>query len=242
VGSTLAFLSSTTLADSLLVKGFPFDPQKDIAPVIVAADFPVALAVSPRLGVRSLADYIQFVKSGDANARRVGNTNINAVFAVINRTMSETLGANLVSVDYGGAVSLVSDLERGAIPAGLSNIASFLPAHRGGRVRLLMTTGTERLAVPGIPNAVSLDLPELNIEEWAGFFISPETEPALQEEWNDRLASALTDSLLIDDLRGLGVRVTATTIEEAKSRLRLYMTTWRQRLDNLGLASQDKPR
>ena len=36
-GSTLAFLSSTTLADSLLAKDFPFDPQKDIAPLIVAA-------------------------------------------------------------------------------------------------------------------------------------------------------------------------------------------------------------
>jgi tripartite-type tricarboxylate transporter receptor subunit TctC len=236
VGSTLAFLSSTTLADSLLAKDFPFDPQKDIAPLIVAADFSVALAVSPSLGVRSLADYTQFVKSGDANARRVGNTGTDAVFAVFNRTLNEALGASLVPVDYGGAVSLVNDLERGAIPAGLSSIASFLPAHRGGRVRLIMTTGATRLAVPGIPNAVSLDLPELNIEEWVGFFISPETEPALQEEWNDRLASALTDPLLIDDLRGLGVSVTATTIEEAKSRLRLYMTTWRQRLDNLGLA------
>src|SRR5205085_7077180 len=105
------------------------------------------------------------------------------------------------------------DLARGAIPAGLSNIASFLPAHRGGRVRLILTTGTERLAVPGIP--MSLDLPELNIEEWVGFFISPATEPALQEEWNDRLALTLTDPLLADDLRGLGVRVTATTIDEA---------------------------
>jgi len=242
VGSTLAFLSSTTLADSLLAKNFPFDPQKDIAPLIVAADFPVALAVSPRLGVRSLADYTQFVKSGDPATRRVGNTGTDAVFALFNRTLSEALGANLIPVDYGGAVSLVNDLERGVIPAGLSNIASFVPAHRGGRVRLILTTGTDRLAVPGIPNAVSLDLPELNIGEWVGFFISPETEPALQEEWNDRLASALTDPLLIDDLRGLGVHVTATTIEEAKSRLRLYMTTWRQRLDNLGLAPQDKPR
>src|SRR5215475_9794401 len=242
VGSTLAFLSSTTLADSLLVKNFPFDPQKDIAPLIVAANYPVALAVSPRLGIRTLDEYIQFVKAGDADARRVANTSIAAVLAVINRTMREALGANLIPVDYGGAVSLVNDLERGAIPAGLSNIASFLPAHRGGRVRLILTTGTERLAVPGVPNAMSLDLPQLNMEEWVGFFISPETEPALQEEWNDRLASALTDSLLIDDLRGLGVHVTATTIEEAKSRLRLYMTTWQQRLDDLGLAPQDKPR
>jgi len=235
VGSTLAFLSSTTLADSLLVKDFPFDPQKDIAPLIVAANFPVALAVSPRIGVRSFDDYIQFVKSGDADARRVGNTNIAAILAVLNRTMREALGANLVPVEYGGAVPLVNDIERGIIPAGLSSIASFLPAHRGGRVRLIMTTGTERLAVPGIPTAVSLDLPQLNSEEWVGFFVSPETEPALQEEWNDRLASAVTDSLLIDDLRGLGVQVTATTIEEAKKRLRIYMTTWRQRLDDLGL-------
>jgi tripartite-type tricarboxylate transporter receptor subunit TctC len=236
VGSTLAFLSSSTLADSLLAKDFPFDPQKDVAPLIVAANYPVALAVSPRLGVRTLDEYIQFVKSGDADARRVGNTSIAAVLAVLNRTMREALGANLVSVDYSSAVSMVNDLERGGIPAGLSNIASFLPAHRGGRVRLILTTGTERLAVPGVPNAMSLDLPQLNMEEWVGFFISPETEPGLQEEWNDRLGSALTDSLLIDDLRGLGVHVTATTIEEAKSRLRLYMTTWRQRLDDLGLA------
>jgi tripartite-type tricarboxylate transporter receptor subunit TctC len=242
VGSTLAFLPSTTLADSLLAKDFPFDPQKDIAPLIVAANFPVALAVSPRLGIRSFDEYIQFVKSGDADARRIGNTNVDAILAVINRTMREALGANLVPVDYGGAVPLLNDLERGAIPAGLSNIAAFLPAHRGGRVRLILTSGTERLAVPGIPNAVGLDLPELNIEEWVGFFISPETEPALQEEWNDRLASALTDSLLIDDLRGLGVHVTATTIEETKSRLRLYLTSWRQRLDDLGLAPGDKPR
>ena len=65
VGSTLAFLSSTTLADSLLVKDFPFDPQKDIAPLIVAANFPVALAVSPRIVTAQSHDALRGARGRD---------------------------------------------------------------------------------------------------------------------------------------------------------------------------------
>ena len=73
-GTTLAFLASTTLVAKLGPTEYPFDPQGDLTPISLAGTWPMGLAVSPRIGVGTFAEYLAWLKSGDAERQRFGNT------------------------------------------------------------------------------------------------------------------------------------------------------------------------
>src|ERR1700761_374230 len=61
-GSIIAFMPSTTLALSVAQATVSFDPMLDFAPITVAGTFQTALAVTPKAGVHSFEEYIEWAK------------------------------------------------------------------------------------------------------------------------------------------------------------------------------------
>src|SRR5262249_6878787 len=65
---------STTLALKAVADPFPFDPQKDFTSPGVIGTFQTAIATSRTIDVRSLAEYVDWVKAGDTGRTRLGIT------------------------------------------------------------------------------------------------------------------------------------------------------------------------
>jgi tripartite-type tricarboxylate transporter receptor subunit TctC len=235
-GSQLALLSSTTLVSRLGTKDFPFDPIKDIAPVTLVGTFPIAFAVSRSLGVETFGDYLQWLKAGDADRRRIAVSSNIAFVKVLNTLLSESTGETLEGVSYRGAVPMIADLERGRIPATVNTLTSLLPAHRGGRLRILLTTGAQRLAVAhDIPTATELGFPKLNMEEWFAFFVPPKTPAPLVAELNQRLGAVINDPGVVDEVRPIGLDVQTSTPEELTARIEAHQRAWETRMKAAGM-------
>ena len=235
-GSQLALLSSTTLIAKLTMKDYPFDPLKDIAPVIQVGDFPIAFAVSRKLGVSTFAEYLQWVKEGDASRRKIAVSSNVAFIQVLNVLLGKAIGEALEVVSYRGPIAAVSDVEQGRIPASCNTVTSLLPAHRGGRVRILMTTGAKRLQVASdIPTASELGYPKLDMREWFGFFAPPATPPAVINEWNRRLSLAIGDAAVGDVLRPLGLELETSTPAELAARVASHQMEWETRMKTAGM-------
>jgi len=101
-GSQLALLSSTTLVARLATKDFPFDPFKDVAPVIQVGNFSIALAVSRTLGVSTFDEYLQWLKGGDAQRHRVAVSSNVAFIEVLNVLLGKAIGQTLTPASFGG--------------------------------------------------------------------------------------------------------------------------------------------
>lgn len=235
-GSHLALLSSTTLVAKLLSRDFPFDPLRDIAPVIQVGDFPIAFAVSRSLGVSTFGEYLQWLKKDDPQSRKVAVSS-NIVFVqVLNALLSKAVGETLEAVSYRGSVASVADLEQARIPASVNTVTSLLPSHRGGRVRILMTTGAKRLAVASdIPTAMELGYPQLDMREWFAFFAPPATPPAVIAEWNSRLALAIGDPAVAGVLRPLGLEIEISTPAQLGARVAAHQQEWEKRMRAVGM-------
>src|SRR5581483_8692990 len=134
-GSMLAFLASTTLVSKLAERDFPFDPLVDLAPVSLAGTWPMGLAVSPRMGVSSLKDYLAWLRAGDSERHKVGSTASNAFVQAFNLMFAREIGVPLTVEPYRGTQPMVNDLAEGRLPAAISGIVSLLEHHRGGRLR-----------------------------------------------------------------------------------------------------------
>jgi tripartite-type tricarboxylate transporter receptor subunit TctC len=235
-GTMLAFLASTTLVAKLGPTEFPFDPQGDLAPVSLAGTWPMGLAVSPKIGVATFAEYLAYLKSGEAERQKFGNTASDAFINAFNRMFSKELGVTMQGVPYRGTGPMVNDLAEGRIPAAVSGIVSLLEHHRGRRLKLLMTTGAKRLSVAkDIPTARELGFDKLEVVEWFAFFANAATPEPLIAEWNRHIGAVLANPELIGGLAQIGMEAGSSTPQEARDRLARHLKEWRERMVAVGL-------
>jgi tripartite-type tricarboxylate transporter receptor subunit TctC len=235
-GSQLALLSSTTLVSKIATKDFPYDPITDLAPVTEVGTFSVAFAVSPALGVETFADYILWLKSGDARRRRIAVSSNTAFVQVLNTILAQSTGETLEPVPYRGVVPMANDLQEGRIPASVNTVTSLLPVHRGGRCRILFVTGSKRLAVaPNIPTAPELGYRKLDMEEWFAFFAAPTTPQPIVETWNRTLRALIEDPDVVGELRPLGLEVATSSPDAIAAQIESHRRQWEARMRSAGL-------
>lgn len=238
--SELALLSSTTLISRLVTQSFPFDPSKDLAPITKVGNFPIAFAVSPTLGIESFKDYLDWMSQGDATRRRIAVSSNTTFVEVLNVLLRRSIGQSLEPIHYRGVGPILGDLRDGRIPATVNTLTSLLPPHRGRRVRILMTTGARRLSVaPGIPTALELGYPALDMAEWFAVFASPSTPAPLVAQLNRRLRSVIEDREMVELLKPLGLQVETSTPDELAALIEAHRRAWLARLEATGIKATE---
>ena len=235
-GNALAFMPSATFVGRLVKPDFPFNPQADLQPLTLAGTYPTALCLSPKIDVADFAGYVAWLKAGDAQRARFGTTTPDSFTQYFGTMVGRDIGVPLEVVPYRGARPLLADLEAGRIPAGTGGITSFLAAHRGGRLRIVMTSAAKRLAVaPQVPTALELGYPQLQQSNWYAFFGPPGMSPELVAAWNAELRKIMQSREVSEQLRQLGFEVQTSTPTELAERLAADLKNWKELLDTLGI-------
>src|SRR5712691_1833317 len=101
-GYTLLMGSAGTLAISVtLVKNLPYDPLKDLAPVIHVATVPLVLVVHPSIPAKTVKEFIDFLKTkpDDYSFASPGNGTPQHLSAELFKTMADV---KMVHVPYKG--------------------------------------------------------------------------------------------------------------------------------------------
>lgn len=239
-GSTLAFLASTTLVSRLRQADLPFNPLVDLAPISLAGNWPMGLAVSPKLGISTFREYLEYLKSDEPDRQKLGTTASDAFVQAFNLMFSKGVGVTMKGVPYRGAAAMVGDLADGRIPAAVSGIVSLLQHHRGGRLKLLMTTGDKRLAVAkDIPTARELGYDGLEVIEWFAYFARAGTPAPLIAAWNNQIRNVLDDRNLQGELTQLGLDVESSTPQEVTARIVSHQKAWKARMEAVGMTPVD---
>lgn len=235
-GTVLALFAFSTFIAQLAEPEIRFDPTADLAPIAPVGTWPVALAVSPKIGVSAFEEYRRWLKSDDPARRKIGSTIPDPFTESFNRIFSRELGVAVRGVVSPGPGALVSDLESGRVPAGVSGIVSLLEHHRGGRLRLLLTTAAERLAAArDVPTMRELGMPNLEMDQWYGFFARAGTPQPLITEWNRHIVAVLKDPLVAGEFAQMGLTISPSTPQQLAERLERDLSAWRTRLVSVGI-------
>ncbi len=235
-GSVIAFMPSATMVGKLVKTGFPFDPLVDLLPLTLAGTYPTAFAVSPKIGVATLAEYVTWLKAGDPQRARFGTTTPDSFTQYFGTILGREIGVPLEAVAYGGARPLIGDLEQGRIPAGTGGITSFLVPQRGGRLRVLMISADKRLALaPQVPTVAELGYPKMVQTNWYAFFAPPGMQAPLVAAWTAELRAVLQSREVSEQLQQLGLKVETSTPAEMAERLASDFKDWKATLDMLGV-------
>jgi len=212
---------NVTLFDKL-----PFDPVRDLAPITLAVSVSQLLAVHPGVPVASVAEFVAYAKSR-REPLNYGSIGVGGASHLTMEMFKSAAGIDLVHVPYKGSAPTVTDLLAGVVPVAFLVPGNVLPHVRGGRLKVLASTGRGRLAsTPGVPTMIESGYADFEAISWIGFLAPARTPRAIVERYNAELVRILRRPEIRDKLVGIDFEVIGSTPEEFGALIKSEITRW----------------
>ncbi|MCW8087913.1 tripartite tricarboxylate transporter substrate binding protein [Sabulicella glaciei] len=164
-GHGFGMVTSTVISAALLSRQ-PYDPVRDLAPIINLARVANILVVHPSLPVHSVQDLIALARSRPG-ALTFGSPGIGSAVHISGEMFKLAAGVDMVHAPYRGGGPALADLVSGHIQLMFGNASSTLPFVRDRSLRAIAVTSAERAAyLPEVPTVAESGLPGFAIDEW----------------------------------------------------------------------------
>jgi len=216
-----------------------YDPFKDFAPVSIAINVTLSLAVGPLVprGVTTLPALLQWFRENPRHAS-FGTPGQGGTGHFIGALIGIEAGVPLQHVGYRGSVPAISDLMGGQIAATVTPSPDALSQHRAGKLRVLATSGAERTPfTPDVPTLAEAGFEILTTDEWFGFYAPAATPAAIVAAASSGINAALKDKYVVDALAAVGVVTKASTPEQMAQSQRQEFLRWGPLVKRVGFTA-----
>ena len=197
-GYTMVMGQTSDLAvNPTLYAKLPYDPLKDLAPVVLVASAPIIIVTAASSPYRSLADIVAAAKQRPARLTIAtpGNGTVAHLTAVM---LQRSAGIELVHVPYKGAAQALPDLIGGQVDLYSSSVSSVIGQIKGGKVRAIAVASVKRSpALPDVPTVAESGYPGFDADSWYGLLMPAGTPPGIVQ----RVNAEVNKLLALPDLR-----------------------------------------
>ncbi len=164
----LASFAGIITVNPLLHERLPYDPAKDLVPIVPIADNFLGAAVSGTLKVNSLDELVKAAKAqpGKLNWAATPGVPYYAVLALL-----RSAGIDMAQVSYRDFGPAYQDMNQGRLHLAATGVPLLVPHHRAGTAKLLFVTNRERSPqAPEVPTAREAGYPDLTFEGTVGIY------------------------------------------------------------------------
>lgn len=136
-----------------------FDPGRDLKPLGHLIDAPQLLVVRTDFPANTAAEFVSYLKAnpGKVNYASSGNGSLQHVTTELLKDLTKTF---VTHIPYRGTGPAVTDLLAGTVDLTITTPPPLLPHVKAGKLKPLMVTGRNRLAVlPQVPTATEAGIP-----------------------------------------------------------------------------------
>jgi tripartite-type tricarboxylate transporter receptor subunit TctC len=226
-GHTLLIGASPFAVNHSLFPDFPVRYGRDLAAVAGLGATAHVLVVHPSLNVRTLAQFIQYVKErpGAVSYATVGVGSSSHLAGV---AFDLRAGTTMVAVGYRGVGEVTRDLLGGHVQAYFAPIQSVLDLVRTGQLVAIATTSPERTAwLPDVPTMSELGLSGFDVRLWVGLFAPAKVPAERIATVEAAVARAMTSEGIKATLNAQGIAPLAMTRTEFDEFVRREIDRWR---------------
>jgi tripartite-type tricarboxylate transporter receptor subunit TctC len=175
-----------------------YDYTKELPPVSLITRQPIAFAVHPSLGVKTVAELVAYAKKNSKLG--FASSGVGSNQHVIGAWFAREAGIDLEHVPYRGAGQAVTDLLAGHVKFGILGPSAVTPHANAGNLVLIAQTGEQRAkALANVPTLVESGFKGMVLESWFGVFAPAGTPAAIITALNAATETALTDPGLRDN-------------------------------------------
>ena len=233
-GYTIAQASAASTANLVARPKASFDIVSGLKPIGKVCVAAFTLAVSPKLGVKTVEEFIRYAKanSGKLSYGSIGYGSSQHLVAEMFAAMT---GLDILHVPFRGEAAVAGEMAAGRIH--MMFMAGAKPFLDGGLVIGLATTNRETW--PPIPSLTPIGksaLPGFSYNGWNGLMAPKGTPDAIVKRLSDALAKALTDEKVRSVIRTLGNDVGAGTPEDLAAQIRWDLSNFKRIIDERHLS------
>jgi len=174
-----------------VVRNLPYDTLKDFMPVGIAARSTMTYAVGPAVpaNIRTMEAYLQWCRDNPKQALYAAQTGSSQ--HLLGSILALTSKVRLENVSYKGDAPAMQDLLGGHIPAVVLPIASAIPMHKAGQIRVLAVASAKPSRyLPDIQTFQDMDYKDILFQDWLGVFAPAGTSPEAVRQMNLAMADA----------------------------------------------------
>jgi tripartite-type tricarboxylate transporter receptor subunit TctC len=212
-GYTMLLVNPANGINATLYKTLNFNFIRDIAPVAGLVRTPNVMEVTPKLPVKTVAEFIAYCKAnpGKINMASSGSGTSVHLSGELFKSMT---GCQMLHVPYKGAGPALTDLMGGQVDVLFDNLPSSIGHIKGGKIRALAVTSQEREpSMPQLPT-VAETVPGYEATAWFGIGMPKGTPREIIDKVNAEVNRALADPKMRERLAELGGKPIAGTPED----------------------------
>jgi tripartite-type tricarboxylate transporter receptor subunit TctC len=203
----------------------PFDVNKLLSPIAVAAAPPYLLVASPTLPVTSTADLIRYAKE-KPEGLTFGSSGVGAASHLSGLLFASATGIKMLHIPYKGTGPAVTDLLGGRIDMMFAPGPVVQQFVQSGQLKALGVTDTQRSRFyPDVPT-VSDSVPGYESVGWFGLLAPPNTPPEIVKAINEVIVAAMATPEFRDHLATLGAEPKPQTPEEFGRYINADVAKW----------------
>jgi tripartite-type tricarboxylate transporter receptor subunit TctC len=212
-GYTMLLVNPANGINATLYKNLSFNFIRDIAPVAGLVRTPNVMVVTPKLPVKTVAEFIAYCKQnpGKINMASSGSGTSVHLSGELFKSMT---GCDMLHVPYKGAGPALTDLMGGQVDVIFDNLPSSMGHIKSGKIRALAVTSAEREpSLPDVPT-VAETVPGYEATAWFGIGMPKGAPREAIEKVNAEVNRALADPKMRAKLAELGGKPIAGTPED----------------------------
>ncbi len=204
----------------------PYDPLKDLAPVIITSSQPNVLAVNAALPVTSVKALIEYAKAypGKLNYASVGNGSSSQLTMELLKAIA---GIEIVHVPFNGSPPAVTATTQGDTQLLFAVMQPLQAQIQAGRLRAIAVTSAKRFPLlPDIPTITEAGYPGFEALAWNGILVAAGTPWPIIQRLNREINTILRDSTVKSALNVQGFDLIGGTPEDFAKLIRSESEKW----------------
>ncbi|RYH63546.1 MAG: hypothetical protein EON54_07950 [Alcaligenaceae bacterium] len=190
------------------------DPLAHLKPVSLFASGPTGVVVKGGTNINSIEDFKKTCEKPDAKCSWASGEPFTLL---VGTALLEDLGlTDVVNVRYPGTSVAVNDIIGGRVTMVVTGLASIVPHHKSGTMKILAVSTDERQAqIPEVPTYAQAGMGAVKfVNNWYGIFAPRDTPDAVVEQISVAMREAGKDPSVVNVLSPLMIKPVGSTPKE----------------------------
>lgn len=213
----------------------PFDPLRDVTPILLAATVPMVVTVPATSPARDMAGFVAHARASRQRLNFASN-GVGSAQHLAGVLLMQATGIEMVHVPYRGSGQVVTDLAAGVVDVNVDTLPSVLGQIRDGRLRGLAVTPASRSPrLPEAPTMIEAGIAGYDITLWYMLFGPAGLPDAATRRWAEALNAALGDAALRRRVEEAGFDPGGGTPADAAALLHAEVARWGDVIGRAGI-------
>ena len=209
-----------------MYRKLPYDPFKDLAPVIITTSQPNLLAVNATLPISNVRELLAYAKKNPGKLN-YGSVGAGSSSHLTMELLKMDAGLFIVHIPFNGSPPAAASLAAGDTQLLFTVPTALTPLIQAGKVRPLAVSGLKRYSLmPDIPTVAESGLPKFEAFAWNGVLVPAGTPRPIIDRLNREMDLALKSADVRKKLNDAGLDPVGGTPEDLGRLMKSESDKW----------------